>query len=223
MPISDPNAGTGILSVWNEYPVDDAAFYERWYMTEHFPERLGVPGFLRGRRYRAIDADRTYFTFYDLASPDVLFSGPYLARLNDPTAWTQRIMARWSSMFRTVCRREARVGSAIGAFATVARFEGPVAISRGEAAVIKESLRDPAVVAVDIWLATAEQNEATKEANARPEADRWITAAIVIETTSEDAARRAKAVLPSLLAADAAPSAIGVYGLIALQDAPLRQ
>lgn len=40
-------------------------------MTEHFPERLGVPGFLRGRGYRAIDADRTYFTFYDLESPEV--------------------------------------------------------------------------------------------------------------------------------------------------------
>lgn len=216
----DYAAATGVLSVWNEYPAEDAAFYERWYMTEHFPERLGVPGFLRGRRYRAIDADRTYFTFYDLASPDVLFSAPYLARLNDPTAWTQKIMTRWASMFRTVCRREARVGSAIGGFVAVARFEGPVAISRGQAQELKERLSDPGVVAVDIWKATAEQNAATKEASARPEADRWITAAVVIETTSEDSARRARTALPDILGPAAKPACIGVYGLIALQDAP---
>jgi hypothetical protein len=218
--VTDPAAATGILSVWNEYPADDAAFYERWYMTEHFPERLGVPGFLRGRRYRAIDADRTYFTFYELTSPAVLFSEPYIACLNAPTAWTQRIMKRWSSMFRTVCRREARIGSAIGGFAMVARFEGPAAISRGQALEIKERLADPSVVAIDIWQATSEQNSATKEAAARPEADLWISAAVVVETTSEAGARRAKTELPDLLGPNARPSAIGIYGLIALQDAP---
>ena len=218
--IPDPAAATGILSIWHEYPADDAAFYERWYMTEHFPERLGVPGFLRGRRYRAVEADRTYFTFYELASPEVLFSDAYLARLNDPTAWTQRIMQRWSSMFRTVCRREARSGSAIGGFVAVARFEGPVAISRGQAQEIKERLADPAVVAVDIWRATQEQNAATKEATARPEADLWITGAVLVETSSEAGARRAKAALPDLLGGSACPSTIGIYSLIALQDAP---
>lgn len=216
----DYAAARGILSIWNEYPAEDAAFYERWYMTEHFPERLGVPGFLRGRRYRAIDADRTYFTFYDLASPDVLFSAPYLARLNEPTAWTEKAMTRWASMFRTVCRREVRVGSAIGGFATVARFEGPTAISRGQALEIKERLADPGIVAVDLWLATAEQNAQTKEASVRPEADRWITAAIIVETTSETAARHTRETLPELLGSAGKPDAIGVYCLIAMQDAP---
>ncbi len=217
-----PNAGTGILSVWNEYPAEDAVFYERWYMTEHFPERLGVPGFLRGRRYRAIDADRTYFTFYDLESPEVLFSEAYYARLNDPTAWTQKIMTRWSAMFRTACRRVARAGTATGGFAAVARFEGAAAISRGQAAEIKERLPDPHVVAVDIWAATPEQNAATKEASARPEADRTIMAAIIIETTTEAAAVKARATLPGLLGSAAVPAAIGVYALIAAQDAPPR-
>jgi hypothetical protein len=220
--LRDPSAGTGILSVWNEYPPEDAAFYERWYMTEHFPERLGVPGFLRGRRYRAIDADRTYFTFYELESPEVLFSGAYIARLNDPTAWTRRIMGGWSSMFRTACRRVVRVGDATGGFVASARFEQPVAISRGQARQLKERLDDPCVVAVDIWQATAEQNAETKEASARSEADLWISGAVIVEATSEASARRAKSLLPELLGVDAASASIGVYGLIALQDAPVR-
>jgi len=218
----DPSAGTGILSVWNDYPPEEAAFYERWYMTEHFPERLGVPGFLRGRRYRAVDADRTYFTFYELESPDVLFAGAYLARLNDPTAWTQRIMGRWSSMFRTVCRRLARVGDSVGGFVMAARFEQPVAISRGQARELKEQLADPRIVAVDIWQATAEQNAGTKEASARVEVDLWISGAVIIETTCEASARRARDLLPELLGIEAASANIGVYALIALQDAPNR-
>ncbi|MEZ5818659.1 MAG: hypothetical protein R3D44_16400 [Hyphomicrobiaceae bacterium] len=218
----DPAAGTGILSVWNEYPADDADFYERWYMTEHFPERLSVPGFLRGRRYRAIDADRTYFTFYDLESPDVLFSGAYIARLNDPTAWTARIMGRWSGMFRTACRRIARAGNAVGGFATVARFEEPATISRGQAQELKERLADPCVLAVDIWQATAEQNAETKEAGTRREADRWISGAVIIETTCEPAARTARDKLPEILGNGAKPTAIGIYGLIAMLDAPGR-
>ncbi len=216
----DPSAGTGILSVWNEYPAADVEFYERWYMTEHFPERLGVPGFLRGRRYRAIDADRTYFTVYDLDNPDVLFSSSYIARLNDPTAWTQRIMGRWSSMFRTACRRVSRAGTAVGGFVAVARFEEPAAISRGQALELKERLADPCVVAVDIWQATAEQNAPTKEASARPEADRWIAGAVIVETTSEASARRARDLLPELLGSSAKPATIGIYGLITLQEAP---
>jgi hypothetical protein len=218
--VRDPSAGTGILSVWNDYPDDDTEFYERWYMTEHFPERLAVPGFLRGRRYRAIDADPTYFTFYDLESPETLFSPAYIARLDDPTAWTRRIMGRWSSMFRTACHRVARAGTAVGGFAAVARFEEPAAISRGQAQDLKERLADPCVLAVDIWQATAEQNAATKEASVRREADRSISGAIVIETTSEAAARRARTHLADLIGA--MPTTIGIYALIALQDAPGR-
>ncbi|MGD9801977.1 MAG: hypothetical protein AB7E81_15675 [Hyphomicrobiaceae bacterium] len=218
--IRKPSAGTGILSVWNEYPADQAAFYERWYMTEHFPERLGVPGFLRGRRYRAVEADRTYFTFYELDSPEVLFSGAYIARLNDPTAWTRRIMGHWSSMFRTACRRVARVGDAVGGYVAAARFEEPVAVSRGQALELKERLADPCVVAVDIWQATAEQNAETKEASARSEADLWISGAVIVETTNEASAQRAKAMLPELLGIAPASASIGIYALIALQDAP---
>jgi hypothetical protein len=221
--MTDPSRlsrATGILSVWNEYPDEDADFYERWYMSEHFPERLAVPGFLRGRRYRAIDADRTYFTFYDLDTPDVLFSPAYVARLNDPTAWTARIMSRWTGMFRTACRRLARSGVAVGGFATVARFESPADLSPGDAADLHRRLADPAVVAVDLWCATAEQNDRTSEAATRREADRTIEGAIVIETTSEAAADRARERLPALLDASSPPTTIGVYRLIAMQDAP---
>lgn len=218
MPSVTPNAGTGILSVWNDIAPEIEDFYERWYTTEHFPERLGVPGFLRGRRYAAIEADRKYFTFYDLESPDVLFSPAYLARLNSPTPWTQKVMGRWSGMFRTACERVTRSGDAIGAYVAVARWEVPVELDAGLAARLLETLADPAVVAIDLWRATDRQNAPTAEARNRPEPDRTISAALVAEATRVASVEKAAANLASLIAPVAAPSAIGIYGLIALQD-----
>lgn len=218
-PTLPPSDGSGILSIWNDIKPDDDSFYERWYMGQHFPERLGVPGFLRGRRYRAIKADRTYFTFYDLENPDVLFSEPYITRLNAPTIWTQSMMSNWGPMFRTVCQRVRRKGSAIGGFAAVARWENPVDLPLDLADRVLGALTDPRIVAVDHWRATSRQNEATVEASTRPTADRTITAALIAEATSEAGIEAAAAAIPRLVAPAAGPSVVGLYRLIALQDA----
>lgn len=217
-PAIAPLAGTGILSVWNDIAPDMEDFYERWYMGEHFPERLGVPGFLRGRRYAAIDADRKYFTFYDLTDPEVLFSPAYLARLNAPTPWTQKVMGSWSGMFRTVCERVARTGSAVGAYVAVARWEQPVTLSAALATDLHARLDDPAIMAVDIWRATVQQNAPTAEAKTRTSPDRTITGALVIEATRVASAEKAAAHLTAQLPGLPKPDAIGIYGLIALQD-----
>ena len=218
-----PNAGTGILSVWNDIAPDVEDFYERWYMSEHFPERLGVPGFLRGRRYAAVQADRKYFTFYDLDSPQVLFSPAYLARLEAPTPWTRKVMGHWSGMFRTVCERVARRGDAVGAFVAVARWETPLVLPAELAGKLHEKLADPAVVAIDVWQASAQQNVPTAEARQRPAPDRTIAGAVVIEATRVASAETAAAALPRLIGALPAPAAVGIYGLIALQDGADRQ
>lgn len=213
-----PNAGTGILSVWNDIAPEVEDVYERWYMSEHFPERLGVPGFLRGRRYAAIEADRKYFTFYDLESPHVLFSPAYLARLDAPTPWTQEIMGHWSGMLRTVCERVARQGDAVGAYVAVARWETPVELSPEMTRRLHEKLDDPAVVAIDLWRAHAAQNAPTAEASKRPSSDRTIAGALVIEATRVASVEKAAAALPRLMGALPVPPAVGIYGLIALQD-----
>ena len=214
-----PYLGGGVLSIWNDMSPEAEEFYERWYMTEHFPERLAVPGFLRGRRYVAVDADRKYFTFYDLDSPDVLFSTAYLDRLEAPTVWTQTVMRSWSNMFRTVCERVRRKGDAIGGFALAARWEGPADLPVDLADRIAAALTDPRVVAVDVWRATAEQNAGSKEASTRATPDATITAALVIETTSETALAAVRDALPGLLDTLPKPGAVGLYRLIALQDA----
>jgi hypothetical protein len=208
----------GILSIWNDMDVEHQDFYEQWYMTEHFPERLGVPGFRRGRRYEAVEADRRYFSFYELDSPDVLFGEAYLARLNAPTAWTQRIMSVWTGMIRTVCERLERKGSALGGYVAAARWEAPVAPEPGIADRIRGGLADPSVVAVDVWRACERQNVPTQESQKRGTPDRMIAAAVIVEATRLAGAARVVTLLPGTLSGLPAPSSIGLYRLIAVQD-----
>ena len=59
--------------------------YWRWHDREHIPERVGVPGFLRGRRYRSLERSLDYLDLYEVEDAETLRSAPYLARLNDPT------------------------------------------------------------------------------------------------------------------------------------------
>jgi hypothetical protein len=219
MPASTPAVEcAGILSIWNDMEAEHEDFYERWYMTEHFPERLAVPGFRRGRRYEAVEADRRYFTFYELESLDVLFSEAYLARLDAPTAWTQQIMRSWKGMLRTVCERVERRGRALGGFVAAARWEAPLTLRPGVAEQIREGLADPSLAAVDVWRASARQNTATRESETRATPDRSITGAVLVETTRLAGAARAVTLLPTLLGDLPAPSSIGLYRLIAIED-----
>ena len=65
------------------------AEFDQWHLREHIPERVAVPGFLRCRRYVTLGEPPRYFYFYETESLDTLQSPAYLARLGDPTPWTQ--------------------------------------------------------------------------------------------------------------------------------------
>ena len=41
--------GNGILAIWMDCAAEGEADFNEWYHREHFPERVGVPGFLKGR------------------------------------------------------------------------------------------------------------------------------------------------------------------------------
>ena len=75
---------TGILSVWNDCAPEGLEHFERWYNGEHLMERVGVPGFRFGRRYELVSGgDRRFMAFYEVDSPAVLTSRPYVERLEN--------------------------------------------------------------------------------------------------------------------------------------------
>jgi hypothetical protein len=97
--------GQAVLAIW--FGIDPAGLedFDRWYARQHLPERLSVPGFLRGRRYAAVGEGPPFFTLYELDDGSVATSAAYLERLNNPTDWTRRVLPTFRHMLRNPYRR----------------------------------------------------------------------------------------------------------------------
>jgi len=107
-------AGQGALAIWNGITGEGEEDFYRWHNGEHMPERVGVPGFLRGRRYLHAARPRDYFTLYETESVETIRSAPYLARLDDPTPWTRRVLPHFRDTARVGCRVVSSVGRGQG-------------------------------------------------------------------------------------------------------------
>ncbi|MBI4589210.1 MAG: hypothetical protein HY725_10255 [Candidatus Rokubacteria bacterium] len=117
--------GGGILAVWNDIAPGGDAEFNHWHTREHVPERVGVGGFLRGRRYVALRGSPKYFTLYETETVETLASPAYLARLNDPTPWTRRALPLFRNTIRTACRITESLGRGMGGVLATLRL-GPL-------------------------------------------------------------------------------------------------
>lgn len=116
-------AGEGVVAIWNGIrPEARADFYE-WHSREHMPERVAIPGFLRGRRYIALEGEPEYFTLYETETTAVLSGADYLARLNAPTPWTRRVTASFTDTSRSLCRVALSLGPGEGGLMMTWRFD----------------------------------------------------------------------------------------------------
>ena len=222
----------GILALWNDCAPDGEAEYERLYMGQHMPERVGVPGFRFGRRYTRVNGDRKFFTFYELDAPDVLWSPKYLERLGNPTDWTQRVMLDFRNTVRTACRKAGSVGTALGGHVVTFRFMSPNAPGADlEDAVQSELLpalldRD-GISQVHLWIAAEEQTPAnTAETDLRGE-DELMSWAVIVETICVEEAMeltRDAAFLKRLGGLDPTNDPIvGIYQLMAILTPQMMQ
>ena len=83
------------LAIWHDLLPDGKIEWERWHTYEHMPERVGIPGFLGGRRYmNHDDPEQCCFTMYEGSDLSVFKSAAYLERLNNPTPWTRTMHLR---------------------------------------------------------------------------------------------------------------------------------
>jgi hypothetical protein len=114
--------GTGALAMWWDMAPDMRAEFEDWHSHEHFPERLGVPGFRRATRWTSATGDESVFVLYEVGSHDVLGSAAYAAHLNAPTPWSTRMMPHHRNMVRSQCRVAVSHGGAVARHALTLRF-----------------------------------------------------------------------------------------------------
>lgn len=77
--------------------------FNRWYEEEHLAERMTIPGFVNARRFTALEGQPKYLALYDLESPEVLQSEPYLRIVGaGKSAWTKRMESQFQNFRRNV-------------------------------------------------------------------------------------------------------------------------
>ena len=88
--------------------------HDDWHTHEHLPERLSIPGFMRGTRWRAREGSPRCFVLYEVEALATLTGAGYLQRLNHPTPWTSKMMAHYRGMTRGFCAVTGSFGQGIG-------------------------------------------------------------------------------------------------------------
>jgi hypothetical protein len=99
------------------------AEHDQWHTQEHLPERLSIPGFVRGTRWVALSGQPRYFVMYEVERLTTLSSAAYLERLNHPSPWTAKIMPHYRGMARGFCSVTRSFGVGIGHAGLLIRFK----------------------------------------------------------------------------------------------------
>ena len=137
--------GNGAVTIWHDLlPQAKPAFYA-WHNLEHMPERVGIPGFRRGRRYIAVSGAPEYFNLYEADSPQVLSGQDYLNRLNAPTPWTREVVVSFRNVTRAICRVLYSAGVGQGGTILTLRFDVPDSEAVAVSTLLRQQTLPPLV------------------------------------------------------------------------------
>jgi hypothetical protein len=192
--------GAGFLAIWSDVFSGDLTDYRHWLTREHTTERVTTKGFLGVRVFRVARADiNRFFILYELESPEVLDGPAYMARLNAPTPWSQRIMPLLGNFIRGGGVMATRTGRGEGATIVALRIDrlpdNPLALA--DAIVALDGIAAVQIGVTDL----ARTSVPTVEKGMRK--DEGIFAGLVIIEALDEAAlrgalRQARKVAPDL-------------------------
>ena len=114
--------GSAAMLLWYDIIPEQIAEHDDWHTRQHFPERVGIPGFIRAQRWVSNSPGSRYFVVYEVADIDILSSAPYLERLNNPTPWTSQVMPGFRGMVRGFCKLDSSYGSVLGTTGVTLRY-----------------------------------------------------------------------------------------------------
>lgn len=114
--------GTAAMLLWYDIVPDQAAEHDDWHTRQHFPERVGIPGFLRAQRWVSQSPGPRYLVVYEVADIAVLSSPAYNQRLNNPTPWTTAMMPHFRGMVRGFCLQSWSSGTVLGTAGLAVRY-----------------------------------------------------------------------------------------------------
>ena len=115
-------AGGGAVAIWHDITAAGRDNFYAWHGNEHMPERVSIPGFLRGRRYVSVKGVPEFFNLYETQSPETVRSAAYLERLNHPTPWTMKSVPDFRNVSRSLCAVALSLGPGGGGLVGTFRY-----------------------------------------------------------------------------------------------------
>jgi hypothetical protein len=106
--------GSGALALWIDVAPELRAETDYWYIAEHLPDRIHIGGYLRSRRYRALEGSPQYLTLFEAKTPQDLASEGYLSLVKSISEQSKRIRAGFSNVARNTFTVKASVGMGVG-------------------------------------------------------------------------------------------------------------
>jgi len=185
--------------VWNDVAEQGREQFYEWHDKEHIPERLAIPGFRRGRRYRKPGHSPEWLTMYEADDLGVVTSPEYLERLNSPTPGTAEALQYFRNTSRAVCRIVCSLGSSSGGHMLAMRLGVPGAQSDAmceylSMEVFPRALALNGVVACHLYAADQDASHLrTAESNTREfDVPSWV---VLSETTTLRAAEQVRTLI----------------------------
>jgi hypothetical protein len=192
-------SGAGALGVWHDVLEGQESAFDAWYDREHHGERIAIPGFLRARRYLNLGQGPRTFSRYDVVDVGVLASTPYLAALDAPSPWSQRMFPNYRGTVRGAFEVKGRRGSVDGGVVATLRFpcdpsEASAKSLAASAPLLAALAEAPGVLRAEAWLVDVPVTSAkTLEKALRMTPDAYPGWALVVDGSSAGALRAALA------------------------------
>jgi hypothetical protein len=134
--------GKAAIAMWWNIRPEQRSEFNNWHAHEHFPERMTIPGFRRGSRWTSVSDKQGYFVLYELDRYETLTSTGYLDRLNNPTAWSVKMMPHHLNMVRSQCRIAASFGGGVATSLVTVRLSPEAGKAGSLQAALVEILRE---------------------------------------------------------------------------------
>ncbi len=188
--------GRGAVLIWNDVAPEGRGQFYAWHDHEHIPERLSLPGFLRGRRFVKPGHSPEWLTMYEAVDLSALVSPQYLDRLNAPTPATQRAIAFFRNTSRAVCGLVHSAGESSGGHVLAMRLGIDAARADAMCTYLREhgfpkAMDQAGVLACHLYAADSSASYVnTAESSKRAfDVPAWV---LLCEASTPDAALRAR-------------------------------
>ena len=112
--------------VWTDIGPEDEDAFNEWYTNEHVPDRvLHIPGFLRGRRFRAATGGPRYLAYYEMTDRDVFWSEQYVEMRGNPDPKSRYFVPKFKNALRSTATIACQADEDEGVFLGIAGITRP--------------------------------------------------------------------------------------------------